>query len=489
MAIAFNEIPLEINTPGSFVEFDTSRAVQGVALQPHTTLITGVMAGSGTATAGTIVSVKSANDAITKFGQHSPLAQAIAAYKAIDSLTQVYACGLAESAGTQATGTFTFSGTATADGEWVGYVGGRRISVAITSGDTATQVGDAFVTAYNLLTDTPCTLANVTGTVTMTARLDGPHGNFIALGQNLQDGEETAAGISCAVVQMASGATSEDYAAAVTAMGDDQYNTVVMTSSDATEVGKLITEMERRWGPMIQKEGSVFTSQPDSQADLTSYGNALNSQTCVVVGYEDTALSPLPWEVAARAAARDARQTQTDPARALTGISLGASTKAAPRGSRFTRAERDTILTDGVSTVKAASDGRMVIERLVTTYQTNSSGIADQSLKDQPTVRTLAALRYSLRARIATKFPRHKLADDGNEVVGQPIVTPSILRAEILTLFREWQGLGWVENYDQFAEELLVERDGSDPNRINAILPPDLINNFMVFAGQVSFIR
>ena len=489
MAIGFNEIPLSINTPGSFVEFDTSRAVQGVPLQPHETLIIGLQAATGTATAGAIQLVKSATDAITKHGQHSPIAQAVAAYKSIDSLTPVYTCGLAESTGTQATGTFAFSGPATADGEWVGYVGGRRVSVAITSGDTATEIGDALVTAYNLLTDTPCTVANSLGTVTATARLDGPHGNFIALGQNLQDGEESPAGVSCVVTQMASGATSEDYATAVTAMGDDQYHTIVMTSSDATEVGKLITELERRWGPMIQIEGSVFVSQPDSQADLTSYGNALNSQVCVVVGYEDTALSPLPWEVAALVAARDARQAQTDPARALTGISLGASTKHAPRGSRFTRAQRDTILTDGVSTVKAASDGRMVIERLVTTYQTNSAGIADPSLSDQPTVRTLAALRFSLRARIALKFPRHKLADDGNEVVGQPIVTPSIIRGEILTLFREWQSLGWVENYDQFAEELLVERDGSDPNRVNAILPPDLINNFLVFAGQVSFIR
>ena len=51
------------------------------------------------------------------------------------------------------------------------------------------------------------------------------------------------------------------------------------------------------------------------------------------------------------------------------------------------------------------------------------------------------------------------------------------------------QDLGWVENFDQFAEELVVERNQSDPNRMDFLLPPDLMNNFLVSAAKMSFLR
>lgn len=488
MAIAFNSIPLEINTPGSYVEFDTSRAVKGLVAQPHTVLIAGIM-GTGTATAGAVTFVKSAADAVTKFGQHSPIAQTVAAYKSKDSLTEVFCVGLAEDGGgTNATGTFTFVGAATADGTIYGYIGGRRISVAVTSGDAVTAQAAAFVVAHDALTDSPTTVTSSVGVVTAVARFDGTYGNDIQLGHSLQDGEELPAGCACTATAMTTGATEPDYADVVTAMGEDWYNTIIIATSDATEVAKIVTELEDRWGPLRQIEGSLFICKPDSQADLTTYGNAYNSHTLVAQGVEENALPLLAWELAAITAATDALQTQIDPARPRTGLAMP-GVKSAPRGSRFTRAERDTLLSDGISTTKAASDGRMLIERLITTYQTNASSIADVALKDQTSVRTLGQLRYTLRARIASKFGRHKLADNGNERAGQPIVTPDTIRAEIIALFLEWQDQGWVENVEQFKDELLVTRSGTDANRVDAILPPDLINSFLVFAAQIQFIR
>jgi phage tail sheath gpL-like len=132
--------------------------------------------------------------------------------------------------------------------------------------------------------------------------------------------------------------------------------------------------------------------------------------------------------------------------------------------------------------------GNVLIERLVTTYQTNPFGVEDISYLDITTMRTLAYLRYSVRARIALKFPRHKLANDGtNFAPGQAIVTPKIIRAELIALARQWEEVGLVEKLDQFKEDLLVERDGTDPNRVNALIPPDIVNQFRVFAASVQF--
>jgi phage tail sheath gpL-like len=52
---------------------------------------------------------------------------------------------------------------------------------------------------------------------------------------------------------------------------------------------------------------------------------------------------------------------------------------------------------------------------------------------------------------------------------------------------RELEEAGLVENIDQFKADLIVDRDASDPNRVNALLPPDIVNQMRVLAAQVQF--
>ncbi len=487
MSIAFNQIPLVINTPGYVVEFDASRATKGASIQPHSVLLVGQML-TGSGAASTVYAVKSGAEAIALFGAKSQLAQMVAAYKAQDSLTQVYAIGVVDGT-TAASGSITVAGTATEAGATVLYIAGRRVSVSVTNGMTAAQWETAALAALALETDLPVTVAADAGTgVDFTATCKGTLGNQIAIGHSQLAGERVPAGLALTVTAMASGATDPSYTAAIAATAEDQYHTIVSGLCTSTVVGAFVTELESRWGPMRQIEGELFAAFADTRANLTTLGNSFNSFAFVLCGMEVSALMRAPWEVAAAAAAVSAQQTQIDPARACTGLTV-AGFSSAKRGTGFTRAERDILLSDGVSTFVASQDGRMLVERFVTTYQTNSLSIPDTALRDlHPVVRTLAALRYSLRVRIGTRFARFKLADDGNVIPpGQPIVTPKIIRAEIIALFQDWQQLGWVENLEQFKAELFVERDQSDPNRCNAILPPDLINSFLVGAFQIQF--
>lgn len=490
MAINISTVPLNTLTPGVFVEFDSSRAVRGVPVQPHDTLLTGQKTSSGSAVAGQVYAVSSKDEAAALFGRTSQLCQMVAAYKRVDPLTPVYCCALADHAsGVAATGSFTWTGPATEAGELVLYIGGHRVVVAVENGDSAAALETKALAALALDLDLPVTCDANSGTgVDLTAVNEGTVGNQIMLGVCLMPGERVPAGIEVTTIPMASGASDPAYSAVVAAMGEDQYHTVAAACQDATNVGALVTEMESRWGAMRAIEGVVFVSKYDTQANLTTYGNSFNSQTLVVLGAEKSATLPLPYETAAMAAGVSALQAQTDPARAMVGASLSGA-YAAPRGARFTRAQRNTLLSDGISTLRAASDGRLQVERLVTTYQTNSQGAADTSYQDLYLVRTLAAYRYSVRVRIATKFSNFKLADDGNEVSGQPMVTPGILKAELLAHFRDCQELGWVENFEQFKREILIERDQNDPNRVNGILPPDFINAFMVGAFSIQFRR
>ncbi|WP_275541077.1 phage tail sheath C-terminal domain-containing protein, partial [Escherichia coli] len=50
---------------------------------------------------------------------------------------------------------------------------------------------------------------------------------------------------------------------------------------------------------------------------------------------------------------------------------------------------------------------------------------------------------------------------------GQAIVTPAVIKGELLATYRQLERAGIVENYELFKQYLVVERDASDPNRLN----------------------
>lgn len=46
---------------------------------------------------------------------------------------------------------------------------------------------------------------------------------------------------------------------------------------------------------------------------------------------------------------------------------------------------------------------------------------------------------------------------------------------------------GLVEDTEEFKNELIVERNADDVNRVDVLLPPDLLNQFRVFAAKTEF--
>ncbi len=154
----------------------------------------------------------------------------------------------------------------------------------------------------------------------------------------------------------------------------------------------------------------------------------------------------------------------------------------------FTLSERNLLLYDGIATTKVEAGGSVQIERLVTTYQTNAAGAADTAYLDANTRFTLMYLRYSWRTLMQTKYPRAKLADDGTRFgTGQKVVTPSLAKGECLGWFRSMEEKGLVEGFAQFKRDLVVERNLSNRNRLDFILPPDLMNQLVVIAASVQF--
>ena len=154
---------------------------------------------------------------------------------------------------------------------------------------------------------------------------------------------------------------------------------------------------------------------------------------------------------------------------------------------RFGFNEQNTLLSNGIATLYQQSV-TVMIQRAITTYQFNSFGDADNSYLDSTTLYTLAEIISRLKTAITSKYPRHKLANDGTRYgAGQAIVTPSVIKSELIAQYQKMEEEDLVENADLFAKYLIVERDANDVNRINVLLPPDLVNQLRIFALQAQF--
>lgn len=486
----FQNIPSDIRVPLFYVEFDPSRA--GVAAQNERALLIGQKLPAGTAAADTPVQVSSAAQAKELFGVGSMLAAMMATYRRNDDFGEVWAVPLDDDgAGAAATGTITVTGTATRAGTLHVYVAGTRVRVAVSVGDDQTAVATAIAAAINALTDLPATAGSTLGVVTLTARHKGEAGNDIDLRINYLGalgGETTPAGITVVIVAMSGGTANPALANALAALGDEEYDYVVCPYTDTASLDAIEAEWNDatgRWAWSRQVFGHVFSARRGTVGNLTTFGNARNDPHISVLGYND-APTP-PWEWASAFAAVSAKSLKIDPARPLQTLAL-TGVLSPPASSRFTLQERNTLLFDGVGTANVSGDGTVRLDRAITTYQKNAFDQPDAAYLDVQTLATLQAVVRELRSIVTTKFARHKLANNGTRVgPGQAVVTPNTIRAELIAHYGDLERRGLVENVAAFTANLIVERNGTDPNRLDVLYTPDLINQLRIFAVQAQF--
>ncbi|MDH5633607.1 MAG: phage tail sheath subtilisin-like domain-containing protein [Gammaproteobacteria bacterium] len=484
----FNEIPIDLRVPGSYVEVDSSRALKGSPAMPHRALIIGQRLAAGTVAANTPTRTVSAAEGETQAGRGSMLAAMIAAFKKANPYTPTTMVALDDDgAGVAHTKTITITGPATAAGSINLYVGGQRVKTAVASTDTGTAIATAVAAAVNADTSLLFTAASALGVVTLTARNKGAAGNDVDVRLNYYDGETLPAGVGAVIADGVAGANNPDITAALAAIGDTQYHTIVMPYTDAANLTVLETELSSRWGPMKMIEGHAFAAAGGTHSDITTLGDSRNSPHVTILGGQDSPTPP--YVLAAVVAAVDATATEADPNRPRQSLALP-GVMAPAEADRYTYPEQDLHLRDGISTFVVDDGGVCRIQRLITTSQTKA-GVPDTSYLNVTDMRNIMYLRYSLRATVALKFPRFKLADDGARIApGQAITTPTRIKEVIVALARsDWEKKGLVENIDQFKKDLVIERDGANPDRVNALIPPDLVNGFRIFAAQIQFIK
>lgn len=489
MTLSFDAIPLTIRVPGAYIEFSNRGASRGLAEMPSRLLVFGQMLAAGTATPLAQVEVTRAENAEGLFGRGSMLHRMIRSLKRTNSYTEtVVIPQLDAAAGVAAAGSITIGGAPSQAGTLNLYVGGVRVRVAVAAGESNTTTAAALATAIGQQTDLPVTAAQNGGApaqVDITARHKGIAGNAIDLRVGFYAGETLPVGTTATIVAMSGGSGNPDIASAIAVMGDVWFTDVVTPWTDSANMVALETELLRRWGPLVQQDAFAYSAARGTHAQLTTLGAGRNSQLVSIVG-ADAAPSP-PEEWAAAIGGLCAYQRSVDPARSVTGLPLTGI--VGPVGAdRFTWDERDLLLHRGIGSFRVDADGTVRTERLITTYQKNAFGAADDSYLEATTLWSLASIRYAFTTRIAQRFQRMKLAADETLAArGMNVATPRTIAGELIAVYADLIDAGRCQDMSGFKRDLIVEIAADDPNRVNARLAVRLLGNLYVFAAAVEF--
>lgn len=490
MTISFNNFPSNIKVPLFYAEVDSSAA--NTIQDNGASLIIAYPLADSSIERNKLIIMPSADQAKKLAGRGSQLSRMVESYRNIDNFGELFVIAVDEpTAGSNATGTIQISGTAEETGTLSLYIGNSKIQSQVTVSDSAETIANGLHNTINTHLDLPVTAVLNNSTITLTAKNKGLSGNDIPLCFNYYGtvgGEDTPDGLNIVINQMSGGTGTPNLTPVIAAMGDKLLDFIAFPFNDLSSLATFNHEMDDttgRWSYARQLYGHAYTAKKGNLTELVEFGDKLNYQHITVAGYESRVQTGLDELIAMRTA-RNAIFIRNDPARPTQSGMLNGALPASD-SNQFTLTEQQSLLSHGIATAYVSS-GNLLIQRDITTYQRNSYGIADNSYLDSETLHTLAYVLRKLRSVITSKYPRHKLANDGTRFgAGQAIITPAVAKAEINATYRQLELMGLVENFDVFKKNLIVERNINDPNRLDVLFPPDLVNQLRVFAVLAQF--
>ncbi|WP_334158713.1 phage tail sheath subtilisin-like domain-containing protein [Oryzomicrobium sp.] len=468
--IAFDQIQASTRKPGKYFEFNTKLAVRTLPGNLQRVLVVGQKTAAGILPALSPVDVFSDAEAALYAGRGSIAhLQVRAAIRANPYLQMTLILLNDDAASLAATGTVAISNPASGPGTLTLAIGNDYVTIAMATGDSTTSIATGLAAAINAKADLPVTAAASQATVTLTAKNKGTLGNYILL-STAGTGQT---GVVATLTAMSGGATDPALAPALAAMFGAGHNVINVPYIDATSLTALRTHLTSVSGPMEQRGAFAALGHTGTLAQAITLAAALDD------GRQSLALLPksasLPWEVGAAYAAVCAGEE--DPARPLNTLEL-TGIAPPPLASRLGRTEQENCLYNGVTPLEVGPGERVQIVRAITTYTTDPQGIADISLLDLTTIRTLDYARTAYRTRIALRFPREKLSER----------TPPKVRDQLLDVSYKLEELEILENVDANKDGHIVERDLQDPNRLDARIPTDVVNGLHVFAARIDLL-
>lgn len=472
-------------TPGDYVEvvLGAGPASGGGAL--YAAIILGGMTSAGSATPGVIygpdtaITMTSEADVIALFGPGSEAHRAWRRFVAVNTTTPLYIVAVAEgSSPVAATGTVTFTTTATGAGVVRIFVGDDFVDVGFATGDTPTVIAANAVIAVNARFWWPVVASSSVGVLTLTSLQKGLRANFIRYFAQVKP---TTSGVSVTPTSSTlttGGSVTDSNSAALAAILARRFYYIVSCAEDGTNLGALVTQVNSQALPTTGIRQRVFAGSQDTLANAITISTGLNAARAEVVWLAQSDVPPC--ELAANQAAVEALGEQTSPPKlnfAFYGDDATTSAtwliKAPLSGAAPTRAQIEAALNAGLTPIGVLAAGRTHLVNRQTTRFLNGS-VVDYRIRDPHKLVICDFYADALIAKSAATLHGKSLAADpvGNEPLpGPSVVTPRVVRASINRLTNDFAENDLLQNVTTIIANTQVARSTSNTQRMTSLVP------------------
>lgn len=467
--ISFEQIGASNRKPGKYAEFNTKLAVRTLPGNLQKTLIIGQRLAAGTVAANVITDVFSDAEAATYFGRGSLAHRMVKAALDANRYLSLQVLPIDDAgAGVAATKTVTITGPATSAGVLTLTIGDDLVQIAVTNADANTAIAAALNAQIAAQPDLPFTAGVAAGVVTLTAKNKGTLANAIICSATV-----TATGVTAIVAAGTVGATDPTLSTALALVFAAGHDVLISPYTDTTSLAALRDHLDN-CGNGIEKRGAFAT---------VGYVGTLSAATTAMIAANPKRISGVlvpntmtpAYEVAAAYGAVAA--FEEDPAMPLNTLVLP-GVSAPPLANQLSRAEQENCLYNGVTPTEVGPGGVVQIVRAITGYIKDAQGIADISLLELTTIRSLDYVRKAIVEREILRFPRAKKSQR----------TKAQLREEILDVLYKLEDLEIVEAVADNEPGVLVEDDLQDPNRLDVRIPVDVVNGLHVIANRIDLL-
>ncbi|WGL96298.1 phage tail sheath subtilisin-like domain-containing protein [Arsenophonus nasoniae] len=485
MPVPFSRIPNNLRVPLFYIEFDNSMANSATTTQR--TLLIGQMLADMPANNGQPERITSQTQAAALFGRGSMLHLMSKAYFDNDVAAELWVLPFADTeTQTAASGDMTITSAANSTGVISLYIAGIRLQLVVMATESTAAIATRLAKAINKKSDLPVTAMSEQDKVTLTAKNKGTLGNEIDVRLNYRGqvgGEMNPPGMEITIAPLTGGAGAPDLMTGLTQLKDRGFDFIVNPYTDIDSLDTIqafLSDNGGRWSWDQQLYGHSFSTVKGTYGQLAELGEKRNDQHASLLGITVSPSPTYQWSAAYVGAI--AGSLRNDPGRPLQTLPIKGVLPPLD-DQQLTLTERNNLLHSGISSFVVADDNSVQVENIITTYQKNNFGDEDDSYLQVETLFLLMFVSRFMRTQITSKFARMKLANDGTRFApGSAIVTPKIIRAELIAQYRGLEFNGYVQDAQAFVAGLQVERNRQNPNRVDVLWTGTLINQLRIFA-------
>lgn len=497
--VAFQNTPGDVRVPIFMAELNAGPP--SYSSLSRVVVIGRALALSAVLTAGGLINVGSMDPSVVA-GQGSIGADMLLQARRRNPLGEIWFLNAGDPVGAApATGTLALAGTATAPGTLVRYVAGERYAVGVGIGDTATVVGAALAARINAgfvkfdrTMGAPVVATAATGTVTLTARHTGVEGNSITILAGLDGDEVEVPGLTVTPTAMANGTGEVDLAAVLAKLGAQPFDFIISPYASVAQLNAvrdfLSDSGAGRWSPLVGLQGHYFSGKEGGLSTLTAFGQTRNDRHVTLLGLNKMPQAPWSYiaamggEVAFRKNLGRSLKEAIEIARPMQTLVMEGLRPPQSAADTFGTPDRDSLLRNGISTYTITGDGQIALDRIITTYRVNASGLPDKTFLDIEAVFIGAyVIRYLKNALLGT-YPRHVLMEDNPGNI-QGVATPAQLRGCVIHAYTDLNRAGLVRQVELFAAALVVDCD-FEQDRANFYIPASKAAALRDFAANVT---